>query len=131
MCYLSVMRRLSLTKLILAWMIIWLPISGTLAAVMPLSNMTIKQFVPLAEADSDSLTSIGAPEMPCHGDLKKQTQSQACSHCALCHLTASIAFDLPAMHLPRITQIFSTASYAAHVSFIPDLPNPPPRFSLA
>ena len=125
------MRRLFFTKLILAWMIIWLPISGTLATVMQLSNVITKQYVPLVEADADSSTSIGAPAMPCHGDLKKPAQSLACSHCALCHLTASIAFDLPAMHLPRITEIFLAVFYAAPASFIPDLPNPPPRFSLA
>lgn len=125
------MCKATFTKLILFWMIVWLPISGTLASVMPLSSMIKNHSSLTVQIDADSVEALDEPTKPCHGAAKKSPKAQACSHCALCHLTASTASNIPAMYLPHFTRNFANALFVDYPSFIPDLPNPPPRFSLA
>ena len=130
-CYGDVVKTSCLSKLLLAFMFIWLPVSGTVGAVMPLSSVMKKQAGLSLQAQADSSVSDEEPPAPCHGDIKKSTRVQSCSHCAVCHLTASTTFEVRATPFLPLGQVFSAAFDVADLSFIPDLPIPPPRLSLA
>jgi putative hemolysin len=137
----------SFRKLVLAWMLAWLPWSGAMAAVMPLSALpgstagvavaAIADTVstaelsagPSAEPAADT-ASTSTASMPCHdgGGTRDATQSGACTHCVLCHLAVSLV--LPC--IPELPGILPARDYAAtpllsHASFIPELSSPPPR----
>ena len=119
-------------KLLLIWMIVWLPIAGAMAAVMPLSGM-------MTSTSASSTASVGDQDMaamPCHGDGKsaagKSTFGQGCTHCVLCHLAGALIMpEMPIIPMIAPTHIFDTASPIAHASFVPEPTAPPPRRSLA
>ena len=119
-------------KLLLIWMIVWLPIAGAMAAVMPLSGM-------MTSTSASSTASVGDQDMaamPCHGDGKsaagKSTLGQGCTHCVLCHLAgALIVPEMPIIPMIAPTNIFIMAPPATHPSFVTDPTAPPPRRSLA
>lgn len=119
-------------KLLLVWMIVWLPVAGAMAAVMPLSGM----MVPTRVSDTASVGDQGMVAMPCHGDAKSAQEAsafgQGCTHCVLCHLAGAMVMpELPVMAMIVPTHIFETASPVAHVSFVSEPTSPPPRLSLA
>ena len=129
---LSIMNMKRFQKLLLIWMIVWLPIAGARAAVMPLSGM-------MASSSASDTASVGDQDMaamPCHGDDNqasgKNSFGQSCTHCMLCHLAGALVMpEMPLIPMIAPAHIFDTASPIAHPSFIPDPTAPPPRRSLA
>ena len=117
-------------KLLVTWMIVWLPLAGAMAAVMPLSGS-------LDTASTSNATSNGEEDvsvMPCHGkaQLAKTAFGQGCSHCVLCHLAGALVMpEMPVVVALVPTHIFDATPVADHPSFIPELTAPPPRASLA
>jgi hypothetical protein len=113
-------------KILIAWMLLWLPVAGALAATMPIfalsSTATTSADAPLID---DSMT---AQPMPCHSDSDSPTPPGACSHCLLCHLAGAVVLPqiaaLPAVSPPRD---FSATPFSIHASFLADLATPPPR----
>ena len=113
-------------KLLLIWMIVWLPAVGALAAVMPLAAWS--------SAASASTTTLAGDEdlalMPCHGKSAAQTlaSGQGCSHCVLCHLAGALALpEMPIIPTLPPTHIFNASPLIAPPSFVPELISPPPR----
>ena len=118
------MRMKYLRKLLVIWMICWLPAAGALAVVMPLSNA-----VTTMEVVFDDAQDIAA--MPCHGGAKsgKTTFGQGCSHCVLCHLAGALVTPtLPVVAMLLPPNIYLAAPMPIHLSFVPELISPPPRF---
>ena len=119
-------------KLLLIWMIVWLPVAGAMAAVMPLSGM----MTPTSASGTVSVGDQGMAAMPCHGDSQsapgKSTFGQSCTHCVLCHLAGALVMpEMPIIPMIAPTHIFDIASLIAHSSFVPEPTAPPPRHSLA
>jgi len=117
-------------KILLVWMIVWLPVAGAMATVMPLSGSTMVS----SASDTTSASDKNASSLPCHGKSVpgKIASGQSCSHCVLCHLAGALVMpELPVIATLSPTHIFSIAPVVNHLSFIPELSAPPPRFSLA
>ena len=115
-----------LQKLLLVWMIAWLPAAGALAAVMPVSGSM--GAMSSSSAMPDGNQDLAA--MPCHGGAKsgKIAFGQGCSHCVLCHLAGAMmtpALPVVATLLP--VHIYLSAPPPIHLSFVPELISPPPR----
>ena len=121
------MRMKFLRKLLLVWMIAWLPAAGALAAVMPLSG-------PLGAVSASGAMPDDAQDMaamPCHSGAKsgKIAFGQGCSHCVLCHLAGALVTPtLPVVAKFLPTHIYLAARLPIHLSFVPELISPPPRF---
>lgn len=144
------MRMALLRKMLLCWMILWLPFAGAMSAVMPLTSAAV-------QASQQGALAVDAPEfvmpkvqatkateandefvMPCHsnGDNKsgatKKSLGQTCHHCVLCHLAGALALGImPVMPQVPPTHVFISSSLVTHPSFFPDTLSPPPRRSLA
>lgn len=127
------MRMKLIRKLLLIWMIAWLPAAGVLAAVMPLSGLMMS----MTTASASNATSTDDMEMsfmPCHGKPMpaKMAPGQGCSHCVLCHLAGALVMpEMPVVATLAPTHIFTATPLAIPPSFIPELTSPPPRLSLA
>lgn len=116
-------------KLLLIWMIVWLPAAGAAAAMMPLSGA-----ISFAGPDNMQSADETSGAMPCHGKSAsgKGTFGQSCSHCVLCHLAGTLALpQLPFIATLTPTHLFETPRFDDHSSFIPELTAPPPRLALA
>ena len=117
-------------KLLLIWMIVWLPAAGALAAVMPLSGS-------MTSSSAPSIASTGEQDMafmPCHGKSMtgKMALGQGCAHCVLCHLAGALVMpEMPTIAMVPPTHIFLAIPQASHRSFVPELIAPPPRLALA
>jgi hypothetical protein len=114
------MRMTSFRRLLLCWMIAWLPISGAMAAAMPFGG-TVASIAPSDAAVMDESPAA----MPCHdGDA---VTSGACDHCELCHIASSMippslaAIDAHAMHDLPVS--FPRDDFISH---IPEQPQRPP-----
>ena len=120
------MRMKSFQKLLLVWMIVWLPVAGALAAAMPLSG-------PIGVMSAPSVTSVDDPGLsllPCHGITKVGVidLGQGCDHCALCHLAGALVMpEIPQLATFLPTNIYIAVPRALHPSFVPELISPPPR----
>ena len=120
-------------KLLLIWMIAWLPAAGLLAAVMPLSGSMMS----MATASASNVASMDEMDMsfmPCHGKSMpaKMAPGQGCSHCVLCHLAGALVIpEMPVVATLAPTHIFAATPLAIPPSFVPELTSPPPRLSLA
>ena len=113
-------------KLLVIWMIVWLPAAGALAAVMPLAAWSSAASSSTALLADDEDVAL----MPCHGKSAAQTlgSGQGCSHCLLCHLAgAMVTPEMPIIPTLTPTHIFSAAPQVAPSSFVPELISPPPR----
>ena len=113
-------------KLLLVWMIVWLPVAGALAAVMPLTGSIGVMSTPDVDNEGDQFVA----DMPCHSATKagKTTLGPGCSHCALCDLAGVLAMP----EIPHVAALLPTRVYMAspvfnHPSFVPELISPPPR----
>ncbi|MEO8103594.1 MAG: hypothetical protein ABI790_13790, partial [Betaproteobacteria bacterium] len=118
-------------KLLLLWMIVWLPVSGAIAAVMPLTRSASTPVV--AENASAGDQGVATP-MPCHNTAGKVHAGlgEGCNHCVLCHLAGALTLStLPVVPSVPPSHVFSAAPIASHPSFVPELLIPPPRFALA
>jgi hypothetical protein len=133
------MRMIFLRKALLIWMILWLPFAGAMAAVMPI-NSSPMQTAQTATSAFDVVTASQAESasdefsMPCHGKAAggKSVFGKTCTHCVLCHLAGALSLgSMPVMPQVAPTHIFDASPLLPHPSFVPDLPNPPPRASLA
>ena len=122
-------------KLVLVWMIAWLPLSGAIAAVMPFSG-TERMSTPsgisamsAAIAPNHAAEHAGLASLPCHDGVAADTNLPGtCTQCVLCHLAVSLM--LPSIpELPGLTpsQNFARTRFCPYVSFIPELVSPPPR----
>ena len=128
-----------LRKILLIWMIVWLPYAGAMAAAMPITGTPAQASLAttaMAAVDAALPTDSTSDEflMPCHGKAVngKLSLGQACNHCVLCHLAGALALgSMPVMPQVTPTHIFDASPLLPHPSFVPDLPNPPPRVSLA
>ncbi len=119
------MRMTSFRRLLLCWMIAWLPVSGAMAAAMPFAGKVANiapADAPLVEASAPGETQSG---MPCHdGDA---VTSGACDHCELCHIASSMippslaAIDAHAVHDLPVS--FPRDDFISH---IPEQPQRPP-----
>ena len=127
-------------KAVLVWMIAWLPASGAMAAVMPISGMSggaiLMRASDLSLSASVLQDQIADPSvMPCHqgvaGDISTSTDSRpagTCTHCVLCHLAISLMLpSLPAVQATVPSRDYSATSLSPHASFVPDLASPPPK----
>jgi hypothetical protein len=112
-----------LSKLALAWMFAWLPISGVMAATMPFCAQGMGGLVVMAERSE---------AMPCHtqADSTSDQGQLPVEHCDLCHIAGAL---VP----PSVPFIANAAPGVAPVdeavsrfhSFIPDPPQHPPLSS--
>ena len=125
------MRVIWIKKLLLMWMIVWLPVSGAMAAVMPFARSAS----PPAEAANGS---VGDQELvtpiPCHesSSQDKIVFGEGCNHCVLCHLAGALTLStLPTLPSMPPTHVFTATPIVAHPSFVPELLVPPPRPALA
>ena len=133
------MQMNSLRKLVLLFMLGWLPLSGAIAAVMPISGMpggSARSFGAAASADvqpADATASTIVASMPCHksgnsAPSADPTLSGTCTHCVLCHLAVSlIPPSIPTLQAFKPSHRFASAPLVSHASFIPELVSPPPR----
>lgn len=117
-------------KLLVTWMIVWLPVAGAMAAVMPLSG-TLDTAL-----SSNAASNVGedASAMPCHGkaQLAMTGFGQCCTHCVLCDLAGALVMpEMPDLAALVPAHIFDAVPVADYPSFIPELTAPPPRASLA
>lgn len=113
-------------KLMLIWMICWLPAAGALAAVMPLSGSINISGVADDLADDD----LEMAAMPCHGDPMpgKAAFGKGCTHCVLCHLAGALVTpQMPVIAELLPTHLFTVSPPVSHPSFVPELISPPPR----
>lgn len=130
---LVIMRMTTFRKLLLIWMIAWLPLSGAMAAVMPFGADKAKGLVAAetmamaatVDMADDSLT------MPCHSQAKDgDQQSGQCNHCELCHLAGSIIPPaLPQVEANTIHRLPPAFVRADFISFFPEQPQRPPLVS--
>jgi len=125
----------SLRKLLLVWMIAWLPLSGAIAAVMPISGMrgaassNPAEMTEQAES-AHTLSPAAQALLPCHTAAADSDTDQTgnCGHCLLCDL--AVALMLPCIqdvqgYTPSLS--FALAVSSAHTSFFPEPASPPPR----
>jgi hypothetical protein len=117
-------------KLLVIWMMVWLPVAGAMAAVMPLSGSLAAVLASNTTPGADEDMSL----MPCHGKGQSATLAfgHGCSHCVLCHLAGALVIpEMPIITASVPTHIFAAASVTIPPSFIAELTAPPPRASLA
>ena len=118
-------------KLLLVWMIAWLPAAGAMAAVMPLSGSMSMSAGTMAALSADSDVRALAP---CHDPAAaaKMPFGQGCTHCVLCHLSGALVKpEMPVIPTTVPTHLFTAVFMAIPPSFLPELPSPPPRAALA
>ena len=125
------MRMTLKRRLLLMWMILWLPVSGAMAAVMPFAALTAASTSAsgMVTTDSSMLAS-----MPCHkvSPSNKAALGDGCNHCVLCHLAGALMLaSVPAVPWIAPTHVYAAVPMAAHPSFFPERSNPPPRVALA
>ena len=120
------MHMMFFRKLMLVWMICWLPAAGALAAVMPLSTtMNAVSTMDGVTADAQGLSA-----MPCHGKAMsgKMLFGQCCTHCVLCHLAGALVTpEIPVIATLLPTHLFTASPSVTLPSFVPELISPPPR----
>lgn len=118
--------------LLICWMIVWLPLSGAMAMVMPYQRSLDAPSTDIAAVDARVESSL-----PCHASMTSEPAPDAgvpnaCLHCDLCHLAnaliapAILAVLPDRMHSPTITS--EKIAFASH---IPELPQRPPRLATA
>lgn len=108
------------------WMMAWLPLSGAMAAVMPLQT-------PAPIQASAANTMDESLPMPCHAAQQDASApaSGACTHCELCHLaSALIASTFMQVKASTAHALVFIALPMTYVSHIPELPQRPPSTSL-
>lgn len=120
-----------LRKILLTWMIVWLPFAGAMAATMPLGGISASAMIASMTDGSDNEAAILSP---CHGKTTgdRMLPGQSCSHCVLCHLAGALVTPhLPVLPSVAPTHVFTATPIATHPSFVPELLVPPPRTRLA
>lgn len=140
-----------LHKIALAWMLVWLPLSGVMACTLPFCGKGIGGWVAMqrAQAAHDSGDADAAQDLPpCHMTQRDSAAQDHTGHddnastgerspvpgehCSLCHLAGAIA--LPVMpHIPPIVAGATTDAPFTTVfhSWLGEPPQPPPLSSPA
>ena len=121
------MRMTLFRKLLLVWMVAWLPVSGAIAAVMPISSMS-RAPMPVEDMD-ESVNATSESAMPCHVDTDTVSATGgSCTHCVLCHLAGALMLPfIPELRDLAPSHHFVATSLSTQTSFIPELISPPPR----
>ena len=121
-------------KLVLIWMILWLPASGAIAAVMPISGMPAGKItaIMLGQTETADMATGAADQvsaMPCHQTAAiDSSPSGTCTHCVLCHLAISLMLPaIPEMKPFTPSHDFAATLLLSHTSFFPEPVSPPPR----
>ena len=118
----------SLRKLLLVWMVAWLPVSGAIASAMPIAAMS-RAPMPVADM-GETVTSASPSPLPCHGtsDTVSAATGGSCTHCVLCHLAGALMLPfIPALQGLAASHNFVATPLSPQTSFIPELISPPPR----
>lgn len=131
------MNRQYLIKLIVAWMIAWLPVAGVIASTMPIASFAGPTDAVIAPDQSkliDVTTDADRATMPCHASdsSSPNADSKPCSHCVLCHLAGAIVPPtVPTMPLNTRHDSPKSIDSVSFTSFIAELPQRPPSLSRA
>ena len=117
-----------ISKLALAWMFAWLPVSGVMASTMPFCAAGMGGMM------AASVAAEGMDVMPCHESAEPAPgQAQLpVEHCDLCHIAGAIAppsLPLIANDAPSLPPVDEAVSDFR--SFFPDPPQHPPHASPA
>lgn len=119
------MRMKYFRKLLLVWMIVWLPVAGAMAAIMPLSAAVPVESALAATAGDQNVAAI-----PCHGSATpgKAPVGDGCTHCVLCHLAVSLVMtEFPVVATVLPTNVYTGIARSFYPSFVPEPTSPPPR----
>ena len=117
-------------KLLLVWMIAWLPAAGAMAVVMPLSGSMSMSAGSVAAQSGEQDQALAS----CHDSsaTAKMSFGQGCKHCVLCHLAGALVMpEMPVIPTVVPTHLFTAMIMAIPPSFLPELASPPPRAALA
>ncbi|MBC7624826.1 MAG: hypothetical protein H7232_15740 [Aeromicrobium sp.] len=129
------MKRHYLMKLVVAWMVAWLPVAGVLASTMPITSASVGFGVDLSASMAIvATTDSDAAVMPCHTFDASATEpdGKSCSHCVLCHLAGAIAPPtMPTLPQNTLHDSPESLTSVAFTSFIAELPQRPPSPSRA
>ena len=122
------MRMTLFRKLLLVWMLAWLPVSGAVAAAMPITALS-RASIPIEDM-GEAVIASGTSPLPCHGNTDSVSPSAGggCTHCVLCHLANALIppsiFELPGQP-PALN--FVVTPQSPQTSFVPEPISPPPR----
>jgi hypothetical protein len=123
-----------LSRIVIAWMVLWLAASGALAAVMPYCQHALQP----APASAMAHAGHGMPSGPAHDDAVHESSAQsddvqaalACDDCGTCHLVGSgmpaAPMALPVDEFESPSRSFVAADFRGH---IPEQPYHPPKAS--
>jgi hypothetical protein len=137
------MSRHYLIKLIVVWMIVWLPVAGALASTMTISSISSTSAIATSTVDAATPHQSLSPEpaaesnvasMPCHASdsSSPDVDGKSCSHCVLCHLAGAIVPPtVPSMPLNTRHDSPKSIDNVSFTSFIAELPQRPPSLSRA
>jgi hypothetical protein len=138
-----------LRQLALAWMFVWLPVSGVMASTLPfcgqgLGGLFAKASLAASDPVAHANAEAGVP--PCHAAMSERGEmdtSDAATdeptrsslpgeHCSLCHLAGAIALT----SLPLVPQVIADTPHHAITrsdfqSWLEVPLQPPPLFSPA
>ena len=122
------MRMTLLRKLLLVWMVAWLPVSAVMASAMPISALS-RASIPVADMGETAIAT-GASPSPCHGNTDSASPSAGggCTHCVLCHLANALiapSISDPPAQAPALN--FVVTAQSPQTSFVPEPASPPPR----
>lgn len=136
-----------LRKIALAWMLLWLPLSGVMASTLPFCGQGLGGLLAMQGAATAEQTRAPADKPadlpPCHTQAMDETVRDPAmndpthtgipgEHCSLCHLAGAIA--LPGMPvLPQIAGAtpLDTPFISDFRSWLDEPLQPPPLFSPA
>jgi hypothetical protein len=119
-------------KLVLMWMLLWLPMAGAMAAVMPLSSPLRVEAVMSVQPAAENGDAADGMAMPCHAAPDSSTPTNSCTQCVLCHLAGALSIGaMPVVPMVAPTHRYEPALLIAPPSFVPDPAVPPPRAALA
>ncbi len=113
-----------LSKLALAWMFAWLPVSGVVAATMPFCAQGMGGMM------AATVAAEGMDSMPCHqpADASSKGGQLPVEHCDLCHVAGAVAppslpviANVPPSLPPSVDRVEDFSS------FIPATPQRPPH----
>ena len=118
-------------KLLLVWMIAWLPLSGAMAAIMPFGMAKANSTTAVGVDMNDGAMDETMAAMPCHSSTDSgEIASGSCNHCELCHLAGAIvAPTLPQVDARTVHDVPTSLVRSNFISFFPEQPQRPPLFS--
>jgi hypothetical protein len=131
------MSRHYLIKLIVVWMIVWLPVAGVLASTMPISvvaTSAVDAATPDRSISPEPPAKSDVANLPCHASdsSSPDVDGKSCSHCVLCHIAGAIVPPaVPTVPLNTRHDSPKSSDSVSFTSFIAELPQRPPSRSRA